>query len=57
MNAALLSQIQGGKGLKKVPAHEKNDRSDVKGAGGVVGASNNNSQGKKKSAATIIIYL
>merc|ERR1712110_937453 len=30
MNSALMAQIQGGKGLKKVPAHEKNDRSEVK---------------------------
>lgn len=48
MNAALLSQIQGGKGLKKVAAHEKNDRSEVKGAGAVAGSSNNNSHGKRE---------
>ena len=45
MNAALLSQIQNGKGLKKVPDHAKNDRSAVVGAGQVSGESNNNSQG------------
>ncbi|CBY12406.1 unnamed protein product [Oikopleura dioica] len=48
MNSALLSQIQGGKGLKKVPAHAKNDRSEIKGSGDVVGASNNNSQGASR---------
>jgi hypothetical protein len=47
MNNALLSQIQSGKGLKKVAAHEKNDRSEVKGTGAVVGSSNNNSRGKR----------
>ena len=33
-----MAQIQGGKGLKKVPAHEKNDRSEVKtgNAGGEI---------------------
>ena len=36
MNASLMAQIQKGKGLKKVPAHEKNDRSEAE-AGGVVG--------------------
>ena len=34
MNAALMAQIQGGKGLRKVPAHEKNDRSEVQTRGG-----------------------
>ena len=37
MNAALLQQIQGGKGLKKVPDSQKNDRSQAQ-AGAVVGA-------------------
>jgi hypothetical protein len=50
MNNALLSQIQSGKGLKKVAAHEKNDRSEVKGTGAVVGSSNNNSRGKRTLA-------
>ena len=39
MNAALLNQIQGGKGLRKVAEHEKKDSSGVKGAGAVVGES------------------
>ena len=51
MNAALLSQIQNGKGLKKVAAHEKNDRSEVKGAVAVAGSSNNNSHGKREETA------
>ena len=38
MNSALMAQIQSGKGLKKVPAHEKNDRSEVQtgNAGGEI---------------------
>ena len=57
MNSALLSQIQGGKGLKKVSAHEKNDRSAVKGSGDVVGASNNNSQGKQRKLTAFCYNL
>ncbi len=57
MNSALLSQIQSGKGLKKVPAHAKNDRSEVKGSGNVVGASNNNSQGKQRELTAFCYNL
>lgn len=39
MNSSLLSQIQGGKGLKKVADHEKKDASGVKSSGNVVGES------------------
>lgn len=41
MNAALMAQIQQGKGLKKVPAHQKRDASAAV-AGNVVGESGSN---------------
>jgi hypothetical protein len=38
MDNSLLAQIQAKKKLKKVAEYEKNDKSEVKGAGAIVGA-------------------